>query len=320
MNLERDMGLAAYTSLRVGGGADYGLRAKSPVEVAEGLAWARAEGVGVRVMGGGSNLLIADAGVQGLVIRCEFTQWTVEDTDSGTIVVADAGVTLANMARRLAKQGYSGIEWAANVPGTVGGATVNNAGAFGGDLASCLVSADVVSADGARFSLAPDELRYAYRTSLLKERALGDVAVVRVRVRVSRCAPEEADARVKEFNAQRMRSQPRIASAGSVFANPAGTYSGKLIEEAGLKGARCGGAEISQQHANFVVVPGRASAKDVYTLMRTAQDAVYGRTGIWLEPEIELLGRWTDAERAALEAPLSVPDDSIRERIGARRG
>ncbi|GAC1320360.1 MAG: UDP-N-acetylmuramate dehydrogenase [Chloroflexota bacterium] len=319
MNIERDRSLAAYTSLRVGGGAEYGLRARSSDEVAEGLAWARAERIGARVLGGGSNLLVADAGVDALVVRCEFTEWTVEDTDSGAVVAADAGVTLANLARRLAKQGYSGIEWAANVPGTVGGATVNNAGAFGGDLGSCLVSADVVSADGARFSLAPEQLQYAYRSSRLKERALGDVAVVRVRLRLSRSTPDEADGRVKEFNAQRMRSQPRIASAGSVFANPAGTYAGKLIEEAGLKGARCGGAEISQQHANFIVVPGRATAKDVYTLMRTAQDAVYGRTGIWLQPEIELLGRWTDAEHAALQCPSGVPDDSVRERIGAGR-
>jgi UDP-N-acetylmuramate dehydrogenase len=235
------------------------------------------------------------------------------------VVAADAGVTLANMARRLAKTGFSGLEWAANVPGTVGGATVNNAGAFGGDLASCLISADLVDAAGRAFSVTPDELDYAYRTSRLKRRELGDVAVTGVRLRASRSTPDAADGRVKTFNAQRMRSQPRIASAGSVFANPAGTYSGKLIEEAGLKGARSGGAEISQQHANFIVVPEHATAHDVYTLMRTAQDVVYDRTGIWLRPEIELLGRWSDAERLALQAPPGAPDSASYEQIGAAR-
>ena len=110
---------------------------------------------------------------------------------------------------------------------------------------------------------------------------------------------------MKEFNAQRMRSQPRILSAGSVFANPAGTYSGKLIEEAGLKGTRIGGAEISEQHANFIVNPGGATARDVYALMRQAQLVVYERTGILLPPEIELFGRWSSEERLALETTPS---------------
>jgi UDP-N-acetylmuramate dehydrogenase len=108
---------------------------------------------------------------------------------------------------------------------------------------------------------------------------------------------------VKDFNAQRMRSQPRVLSAGSVFANPEGTYSGKLIEESGLKKARVGGAEISEQHANFIVNPGGATAGDVFALMRQAQDVVFQRTGLWLRPEIELLGRWSDQQRAALGGP-----------------
>jgi UDP-N-acetylmuramate dehydrogenase len=125
-------------------------------------------------------------------------------------------------------------------------------------------------------------------------------AVVQVELKLQPSTPEQADRLVKEFQAQRTRSQPRILSAGSVFANPEGGFAGKLIEEAGLKGSRSGGAEISEQHANFIVNPGGATAADVYALLRQAQSVVFERTGIWLRPEIELFGRWTREEREAV--------------------
>jgi UDP-N-acetylmuramate dehydrogenase len=246
----------------------------------------------VRVIGGGSNLLVADDGIDGLVVKVVNAQFEVEKDR----VRADAGVNLANMARRLAKQGYGGLEWAANVPGTVGGAVVNNAGAFGGDTASCLLAATIVAADGQKQRLGQNELAYAYRTSVLKRRQLGDVAVVEAELRVGQSTPAEADGKVKEFNAQRMRSQPRILSAGSVFANPEGDFAGRLIEAAGLKGQRIGEAQISEQHANFIVNPGRATAADVYALMKCAQRVVFERTGVVLRPEIELFGRWAKDE------------------------
>jgi UDP-N-acetylmuramate dehydrogenase len=304
MIAERNVSLAPHTSLRVGGAADWFLLAASAQDVVEGLCWAAERGLDARVIGGGSNLLVADAGVEGLVIKIGFARTAVEARDAQPVLVAEAGANLANQARRLAKQGLGGLEWAANVPGTVGGAAVNNAGAFGGDTAGCLVAVTVIDAGGIRTRLAPRELKYGYRTSVLKRRELGDVAVELVELKLYECPRGEADARVKEFNAQRMRSQPRILSAGSVFANPQGSYSGKLIEEAGLKGASVGGAQISEQHANFIVNPGGATARDVYALMRRAQDIVFERTSIWLRAEIELLGRWTDAECAALAGSL----------------
>jgi len=280
--------LARHTSLRVGGPADFFFEARGRDELATALQWARAEGVPVRVIGGGSNLLVADDGVDGLVIKMVSASFEV----SGNTVRADAGVNLANMARRLAKQGFGGLEWAANVPGTVGGAVVNNAGAFGGDTASCLVSATILAADGHVRRLTHGELAYAYRTSVLKRREAGDVAVVDAVFKVQPSTPEEADGRVKEFNAQRMRSQPRILSAGSVFANPDGDFAGRLIEAAGLKGQRMGGAQISEQHANFIVNPGGATASDVYALLKCAQQRVLEHSGVRLRPEIELFGRW----------------------------
>jgi UDP-N-acetylmuramate dehydrogenase len=300
---ERGVTLAAHTSLRVGGPADYFVLARSGQELAEGLRWARDNGVPVRVIGGGSNLLVAAAGVEGLVIKVANAQTAVEERLGEPVLVAEAAANFANVARRLAKQGFSGLEWAANVPGTVGGAAVNNAGAFGGDTASCLIGVSLVNADGHREQLDVQDLGYAYRTSVLKRRELGDVAIERVELRLKPSTPDRADGLVKDFNAQRMRSQPRVLSAGSVFANPEGTYSGKLIEESGLKKARVGGAEISEQHANFIVNPGGATAGDVFALMRQAQDVVSQRTGLWLRPEIELLGRWSDQQRAALGGP-----------------
>jgi UDP-N-acetylmuramate dehydrogenase len=297
---ERNVALAPHTSLRVGGAADYFVLARSADELANALRWAKAEGVAVRVVGGGSNLLVNDAGVDGLVVKVVSSSSRVEEKQGQAVLVADAGVTIANIARRLAKEGWGGLEWAANVPGTVGGAAVNNAGAFGGDTASCLLRAQVIDADGRLRWLEQRELQYAYRSSVLKKREKGEVAVVSVELRIRRTAASESDALVKKLNAERMRTQPRILSAGSVFANPEGNYAGKLIEEAGLKGRRVGAAEISEQHANFIVNPGGATAEHVYELMRLAQQSVFEQTGIWLKPEIELFGRWSDQQRAAL--------------------
>lgn len=300
MTPERRVPLAPYTSLRVGGLADWFVLAKSGQDLADGLRWARDHNLLVRVIGGGSNLLVADAGVEGMVIKAAATRGEVEELHGQPVLVADAGANLANLARRLAKQGFGGLEWAANVPGTVGGAAVNNAGAFGGETARCIVDVTLVDAGGARFVLDADELGYAYRTSVLKRREHGDLAIESVTLRLTPSTPQQADGLVKLNNAQRMRSQPRILSAGSVFANPEGDFAGRLIEAAGLKQTRVGGAEISEQHANFIVNPGNATAQDVYALMRLVQDAVYERTRVWLRPEIELLGRWTPEERAAL--------------------
>ena len=235
-----------------------------------------------------------------MVIKAANAHVNVEDRHGEPVLVAEAGANLARVARRLAKQGFGGLEWAANVPGTFGGAAVNNAGAFGGDTVSCLLSVSLVDADGRTLRLNADELGYAYRTSVLKRRERGAIAVERVEMRLKPSTPAEADGRVKEFNAQRMRSQPRVLSAGSVFANPEGSFAGKLIEDAGLKQTQVGGAQISEQHANFIVNPGGATARDVYALMRQAQDVVWDRAGIWLRPEIELFGRWSPDEQQAL--------------------
>ncbi|MBV9354924.1 MAG: UDP-N-acetylmuramate dehydrogenase [Chloroflexi bacterium] len=293
--------LAGYSSLKVGGPAEAFLAGTSIDELVAGLRWAREHERPVRVIGGGSNLLIADSGVRGLVMRCLSARWRVEDGDV-PLLVADAGAPVSGVARALARRGFAGFEWAATVPGTVGGAVVNNAGAFGGCMADCLASAWMVDAEGVERQCSADDLDYAYRASILKRAGLGPVAVTRAAVRLQRGSAEASTARIAEYQAQRTRSQPRQRSAGSVFANPPSDYAGRLIEAAGLKGTRRGGAQISTHHANFILNLGQARAREVYELVQLARTTVGEQFGVWLRPEIELFGEWTSAEREAIGA------------------
>lgn len=300
--------LARHTSLRVGGHALHYLESGDTRQLVDAMRSAEAGGVPILVLGGGSNLMPADAGFEGLVVKLTSASIDVIEGDDGAgVLVADAGATIANVARRLARQGWGGLEWASNVPGTIGGAAVNNAGAFGSCMAESLIDLKLLDLDGREELLSSAQLRYVYRSSVLKRGERGSVLVTRVRCRLRREEPAAALARIAEFQQQRTESQPRQLSAGSVFANPPGDFAGRLIEVAGLKGARVGSAEISGYHANFIVNLGRATAGDVYRLMRTAQDAVWERSSVWLEPEIQLVGSWTDQEREALARPTRQP-------------
>ncbi|MFN8637766.1 MAG: UDP-N-acetylmuramate dehydrogenase [Chloroflexota bacterium] len=296
--------LARYTSLRVGGLGRWFLASADASELARLLDVAAADGLPTLILGGGSNLLISDDGFDGAVLKYTATGHRVEAGAADTLVVrAAAGASFSNLARRLARDGVGTLEWAANVPGTVGGAVVNNAGAFGGCVADHLIEAEIVDRAGAVRTLAAEELAYAYRASVLKRGELGPAIVTSARLRARRADPAHAVALVQELQAKRTASQPRQLSAGSIFANPPGDYSGRLIEAAGLKGTRVGGAEISTHHANFIVNPGGATARDVYSLIRAAQIAVWERFGVWLRPEVQLVGRWSPDELAALAAP-----------------
>ena len=301
--------LARHTSLRVGGPARYYLESADLAVIGRGFAAAVAADLPTLVLGGGSNLLVADAGFDGLAIKYTADAAAVAGAGDGTgLVTASAGLAFANLARRLARDGWAGLEWASNVPGTIGGAAVNNAGAFGKSMADDLVSLELLQSDGRTGQLDNPALDYAYRTSVLKRGELGPVLVTNVRCAVHRDDPERSVGRIADFQRLRSETQPRQLSAGSVFANPAGDFAGRLIEAAGLKGTRVGGAEISSQHANFIVNLGRggrggATAGDVYALVRMAQDAVWARAGVWLRPEIQLVGAWAPEQLRALLGP-----------------
>jgi UDP-N-acetylmuramate dehydrogenase len=214
-------------------------------------------------------------------------------------LVASAGHLIAGLARQSTRRGLAGLVWASNVPGTVGAAVVNNAGAFGGAMAEVLERALVVDPMGRTRYLTPDDLAMAYRSTRLKRREL-DYVVLEAELRLTEADPAALEAELHTVRAQRRRTQPSGFSVGSTFTNPPGDSAGRLIDAAGLKGRRIGGAEVSPLHANFIVNRGGATARDVYALMRTMQDAVYAQTGTWLVPEVELLGRWPGDMLAAL--------------------
>ena len=300
--LRRQVPLSSMTSLKVGGPADLFGTAHGAAEARDLLRWALAEGLPCRWVGGGSNLLVADGGAEGLVARYVADRVELPTGSSGE-VVAEAGRSFPNLARALARAGWGGLEWAANVPGTVGGAVANNAGAFGSSVAETLRWAELLLPTGETERLPAAELGYAYRTSRLKRGELGPAVVLTAAFAVRPAPPSEATALVKRLQAQRTATQPRQLSAGSVFANPPGDYAGRLIEAAGMKGRRWGQAEISRRHANFIVNLGGAAAADVYALIRLAQVSVWERFGVWLPPEIEPFGRWSAAQRTALVQP-----------------
>ncbi|HLI27750.1 MAG TPA: UDP-N-acetylmuramate dehydrogenase [Chloroflexota bacterium] len=297
--------LAPYTSYRIGGPADLFLVATRPETVVAALRAADTWAVPCLLIGGASNLLVADAGVAGLVVKLALTGVRfVEDPErpEHVTVVAAAGCQLAALARQCAQRGLAGLVWASNVPGSVGAAVVNNAGAFGGCMADVLVRALVVDPQGRVHHYTPAELAMQYRSTRLKAGSLRG-AVLEAELALTRGDRAALLAELAAVRARRRQTQPSGFSAGSMFVNPPGDAAGRLIEAAGLKGYRCGNAQISVQHANFFLNLGGATARDVYTLMRIAQDAVYARTGIWLRPEVQLVGRWDPAELAALAGP-----------------
>jgi UDP-N-acetylmuramate dehydrogenase len=304
VDLEPNAPLGRHTSLRVGGPARFFLASNDSDVLASAIDAATTDGIPIMMLGGGSNLLVADSGFDGLVLKLSSSGYTVETDKDGTPVVrAAAGATIGSLSRRLSREGLAGLEWASTVPGAVGGAVVNNAGAFGGCVADSLIDADLLLPGRGIQTCAVGDLGYAYRTSVLKRGELGPVVVLSARFMLRREDPGAILTRISEQQDRRTATQPRQLSAGSIFANPPGNYAGRLIEEVGLKGERRGGAEISGQHANFIVNSGSATAQNVYDLIRLAQDAVWQHSGIWLHPEVQLVGAWDEGQVLALAGP-----------------
>jgi UDP-N-acetylmuramate dehydrogenase len=278
--------LAPHTSLRIGGPADYFLRVVTEKDLVGAVKVARQHELPVFVLGGGTNVLVADDGIRGVVLQNGWRETSVE----GTTIEASSGTELAHVAAVAAKSGIVGLEWMATVPGTVGGAVHGNAGAFGTETADVLVEAELMDLNGDAWRVPADELGYAYRTSKLQ-----GTPTICVRARFRGSAGDRATAvrRIKEMANERMKKQPLAQpNTGSIFRNPSGDHAGRLIEAAGLKGKRVGGAMVSEKHANFIVNTGDASADDVRALMKLCQTEVEGRFGVRLTPEVELVGEW----------------------------
>lgn len=296
--LQLDVPLDRFTSARVGGPADALLEVNSADELALAAATLWSEDLPWMVLGGGSNVLVSDAGVRGVVLLNRARQVDFQEASEPPTVWAESGANFGLVARQAATRGLAGLEWAAGIPGTLGGAVVGNAGAHGGDMAGSLVVANILQHNPKAQEGMPirqdwpvERLEYAYRTSLLK-RQPGQTVVLAARLRLERSTPEKVQARIDEFVAYRHQTQPPGASMGSMFKNPAGDYAGRLIEAAGLKGARVGDAQISTFHANFFINHGQATAGDILTLIEMARQGVAEKFGVRLELEIELVGEW----------------------------
>jgi UDP-N-acetylmuramate dehydrogenase len=287
--VKENASLAPYTSARIGGPADVLVTADSADELARiiKLLWKLDQDY--LMLGGGSNVLVSDRGVRGVVVlnRAKGVRFHNGDQPS---VTAESGVVFSNLANRCASKGFAGLEWAATVPGTIGGAVYGNAGAFGGDMAGNLIWAELLTENG-REKFTAEQMEYGYRTSVLKRGEL-DAVVLAAELSVTNSTKEEVTVKIEQFSAHRKATQPPGASMGSMFKNPNGDYAGKLIEASGLKGIRVGNAEISPLHGNFFVNHANTKADDIFALIQLVQKTVKEKQGVDLELEIELIGEW----------------------------
>ena len=287
--IQRDYPLSRLSTIRTGGSAELFARPGTMAELEAVLAWAAERGAEVGVVGSGSNLLIADEGVRGLVVKLD--QELAQITVDGTRIDCGGGARLPAVSAQAARAGLSGIEFGVNIPGTVGGAVRMNANAYGGELARVLEWVDVASATGT-VRRTPDELGFAYRRSGLQA---GEV-VARAAFALAPLPPDEVKRTLGDMRSQRRAAQPSgIKTFGSTFKNPTdpraeGRTAGQLLEAAGARGLRVGGAGFSAKHANFVENLGDATTADVVALMAEGRRRVKERFGVELEPEVQTLG------------------------------
>ncbi|MEW5717894.1 MAG: UDP-N-acetylmuramate dehydrogenase [Chloroflexota bacterium] len=285
--------LAAHTTLRLGGPAELFVQARTLDELIEFARQARRRGVPVFILGNGSNLLVRERGVRGLVIENHCEQFSLDVINSERAILrAESGAVLPGIANRLARQGWAGLEWAIGVPGTIGGAVVGNAGAHGACIADNLIGVAILDASDTIRELPKTELAFDYRASRFK--GARDEIVLRADFEVRRDDPQACIARMNQYTEHRRRTQPTDPSVGSIFKNPPNDAAGRLIDQAGLKGTRVGGIEVSQVHANFFVNRGGATADDVLQLIELVRERVRVVFGIDLELEIEVIGQSGD--------------------------
>jgi UDP-N-acetylmuramate dehydrogenase len=280
--------LADYTSYRVGGEAQWFTQPQNLNQLQEVFSWWQGQKIPLTLLGAGSNLLISDQGLPGLVISTRYLRSSSFDLDNYQITAA-AGEPLPKLAWRAAKRGWQGLEWAVGIPGTVGGAVVMNAGAHSSCIADCLHSVLVLNPDGNLETLTKEQLGYSYRTSALQG---SERLVVSATFRMNPGFESQEIMALTTHNLHhRKNTQPYDKpSCGSVFRNPKPYAAGWLIEQKGLKGYRIGEAEVSQLHANFILNRGQAQAADIFRLIRHVQEEVSHAWSLLLEPEVKILG------------------------------
>src|SRR5579883_686132 len=286
--IKPQVSLAAFTSFRVGGPAEWYVAPKHLHELQASFEWARMKGLTVTLLGKGSNLLISDRGLSGLVISTRRLRHSQFDLETGRVTVG-AGEPLPRLAWQAAEHGWQGLEWAVGIPGTVGGAVVMNAGAHGGSTADYLVEAQVLLPDGTTKNMTPQDFHYCYRTSALQGKNWL-VTQATFQLNPGFDPATLTDRTTQHLNHRRTTQPYHLPSCGSVFRNPTEYKAGWLIEQSGLKGYQIGGAQIAERHANFILNRGNALASDIFRLIRYVQQQVEQHWSLHLEPEVRILG------------------------------
>lgn len=287
--VQENVSLAPYTSARIGGLVDVLVTVKSADELADVTKVIWEYEMPYYIIGGGSNVLVSDKGLRGVVVLNRAKEVRFESGDQPT-VWCESGVIFSNLANRCASKAMAGLEWAATVPGTIGGAVYGNAGAFGGEISENLIWAEMLTKNG-REKFSAEQMGYGYRASVLKRGEINAI-VLSALLRLKNSNKEEVSVKIEEFSERRKATQPPGASMGSMFKNPAGDHAGRLIEAAELKGTRIGNAEISKLHGNFFINHGETKAEDIHALIRLVQKTVSEKFGVALELEVELVGEW----------------------------
>ena len=286
-----DEPMAKHTTFRIGGPAECYVIPDDAEQIRKTVALADEAGVPCHIIGNGSNLLVSDDGVPGIVIRMEENSWEKTGTaeDGRDCFRVSAGSLFSSFAKALCRDGYTGLEFATGIPGSIGGAVVMNAGAYGGEVKDVLVSADVLTKSGEILTVPASELDLSYRHSNIDDKCYTVLSAV-FAVKKSE-DPEAVSARVAELSEKRKEKQPlEYPSAGSTFKRPEGYFAGKLIDDCGLRGYRVGDAQVSEKHCGFVINRGNATAEDVMQLISAVQRKVMEKFGIMLEPEVRFLG------------------------------
>lgn len=282
----RDEPMREHTTFHIGGPADLFFEPRDARQVAAAVRACRELSLPLLVLGNGSNLIVRDGGLRGAAmhIGADMARWVIQDTR----LTAQAGLPLKAAARAAAGAGLAGLVFAEGIPGSVGGGACMNAGAYGGEMAQVVEAVEIVDLAGEIRTLPKERLDYTYRHSAMLKQGW---IVTQVTYALAHGDPEALNAEMRELAARRREKQPlRYPSAGSTFKRPPGHFAAKLIEEAGLKGLRMGGAEVSTQHAGFVVNTGGATAADVLSLIAQVRERVLAHSGVALEPEVRIVG------------------------------
>ncbi len=280
----RDEPMSNHTSFRIGGNADFLVLPESRGDVVSLVSALKEAGVRYTVMGNGSNLLVDDEGIRGVVIK--IARNMSEATVEGNIITADAGVLLSRLSNIALENSLSGLEFASGIPGTLGGAVMMNAGAYGGEMKDVVRDTTYLTSNGEVKTISGEEHKFGYRTSIFGS---GDV-ILGSTIVLDNGDREEIKQRINELNSQRKEKQPlEFPSAGSAFKRPEGYFAGKLIQDAGLKGFKIGGASVSEKHSGFIVSDGTATCKDVLDLIEHIKGEVYRQFSVELESEIRYI-------------------------------